>query len=97
METPSGGESLVLHCRVRPSVQAFAIETITGKTNLKFSLFKASRFKKNPQYQLKHFGLKMSHLLNLKSKCTCTCGTIFKIIELYIFFFQEMPNKCLMM
>lgn len=95
METPRGGESLVLHCWVRPSVQAFAIETI--KTNLKFSLYNASRCKKIPQYQFKHFGIKVSYLLNLKSKCTCTCGTIFKFIKLYMCFFQEMPNKCLMM
>lgn len=58
VETPSGGESLVLHCRVRPSVQAFAIETITGKTNLKFSLFKASRFKKKSPISVKTFWLK---------------------------------------
>lgn len=57
VETPSGGESLVLHCRVRPSVQAFAIETITGKTNLKFSLFKASRFKKKSPISVKTFWL----------------------------------------
>lgn len=53
VETPSGGESLVLHCRVRPSVQAFAIETI--KTNFKFSLYKASRFKKNSPISVKTF------------------------------------------
>lgn len=57
VETPSGGESLVLHCRVRPSVQAFAIETITGKTNIKFSLFKASRFKKKSPISVKTFWL----------------------------------------
>lgn len=53
VETPRGGESLVLHCRVRPSVQAFAIETI--KTNFKFSLYKASRFKKNSPISVKTF------------------------------------------
>lgn len=55
VETPSGGESLVLHCRVRPSVQAFAI---TSKTNLKFSLFKASRFKKKSPISVKTFWFK---------------------------------------
>lgn len=54
VETPRGGESLVLHCRVRPSVQAFAI---TSKTNLKFSLFKASRFKKKSPISVKTFWL----------------------------------------